>query len=248
LSTALSRPVRVPSLIVIGGGDVGAVAVRQILRACAAERLLVDRVLIVDRNAACAAATLRGLGGPPGSGRPEVLLEVAPWSSWLEEHLGAASPDDHLVPYHWAPHLLLDWLAAEVRRAGGRLARQGTVAPRGMLYEAPTSGGDRALSHAAWMCPPLCIEPELCPHTGGPRHWSLAQELVGVEPRDEVDAAIVFPCLHLTDGVGTVPVALVHAAARRLTSGLARGEQSYVVATASHCHGLAARVVVARSP
>ena len=231
-----------PTVIVIGGGDVGAVAVRQILRACAASRLETERVLIVDRRPDCEARVF--VAGATETA-PEVRLEVAEWSPWLDMHLGASDERDHLVPYHWAPHLLLEWLVAQVRRAGGAASREGPVPPRGLPFEAVTASGDRALSYADWMCPPLCIEPEVCPHTQGPRHWTLAGDL---RRRPEASAGalepLVFPCLHLTDGVGTVPVALVQAAARRLVSGLADGPRSYLVATASHCHGLAARLHV----
>lgn len=232
-----------PTVLVIGGGDVGAVAVRQILRACAALRLQAERVVVVDRRPDCEAGAL--VCHAAGTA-PEVRLEVAEWSPWLDAHLGAASEHDHLVPYHWAPHLLLEWLVVQVRRAGGRASREGLVPTRGLPFEAVTSSGDRALSHADWMCPPLCIEPEVCPHTKGPRDWTLASELARYpDPGARALEPIVFPCLHLTDGVGTVPVALVHAAARRLVSGLDDGPRSYLVATASHCHGLAARLHVA---
>lgn len=230
-------------MIVIGGGGVGAVAVRQILRACAASRLRTSRVVVVDRRDDCAAAALVSLGNVE-TGTPEVRLDVAEWSPWLAANLGHASPDDHLVPYHWAPHLLLQWLVGEVGKAGGTAVREGLVPARGLPFEATTSAGDRALSHADWMCPPLCIEPEVCPHTAGPRHWSLCGELAGPPSRNTTLEPIVFPCLHLTDGVGTVPVALVLQAARRLVSGLHDGPRTYLVATASHCHGLAARLAV----
>jgi hypothetical protein len=228
---------------VIGGGDVGAVAVRQILRACAAGRLQTERVVVIDRRQDCEAqAFVRAASGSA----PEVRLEVAEWSPWLDAHLGAASERDHLVPYHWAPHLLVEWLVAQVRRAGGTAFREGLVPARGLPFEAVTSSGDRALSYADWMCPPLCVEPEICPHTERPRDWTLAGELGRRgQPGSGDLEPIVFPCLHLTDGVGTVPVALIQAAARHLVSGLAEGERSYLVATASHCHGLAARLRVA---
>ena len=132
-----------------------------------------------------------------------------------------------------------------MRRNGGTAFSEGLVPPRGLPFEAVTSQGDRALSHADWMCPPLCIEPEVCPHTAGPRDWSLARELADpVATSPLLQEPIVFPCVHLTDGVGTVPAALVQAAARRLVAGLLDGPRTYLVATASHCHGLAARLRV----
>jgi hypothetical protein len=233
----------VPTVFVIGGGDVGAVAVRQILRACAAGRLATERVVVIDRRPDCQA---QGFVRSRAARSPEVRLEVAEWSPWLDAHLAAASDQDHLVPYHWAPHIFLEWLVAQVRRVGGTAFREGLVPARGLPFEAVTSSGDRALSYADWMCPPLCIEPEICPHTQGPRDWTLAGELARRAGPGAVDLEpIVFPCFHLTDGVGTVPVGVLQAAASRVVEGLADGPRSYLVATASHCHGLGARLRVA---
>ena len=86
-----------PSVIVIGGGEVGAGQVRQLLRAVAAGRLQTDRILVVDRDAACRARAFDD---------PRVQVETAEWSQWLDRNLSASGAGDHLVPYHWAPHLL----------------------------------------------------------------------------------------------------------------------------------------------
>ena len=46
---------RAPTLVVIGGGDVGERYVRQLLRALAAGRLETERIVVVDRDPECAA-------------------------------------------------------------------------------------------------------------------------------------------------------------------------------------------------
>lgn len=225
--------IRVPAFIVISGGEAGAFYVRQLRRAVAAGRLDTDRIVVVDRDPACRARA-------EATGDPRVQLEIADWADWLAAHLGEASPEDHLVPYHWAPHLLLGWLEGELRCAGAVTSRGGPVAPRGLPFEATTAAGDRALSYASWTCPPTCIEPAVCPHTCGPRDWSLAADLeAGGSPMP-----VVFRCLHLLHGVGTVPVGDILAARDRLRAGLTRGWQGYLVATSSHCHALATRLGV----
>src|SRR5688572_25433242 len=95
---------RVPGFIVIGGGEVGAGYVRQLLRAAVAGRLETDRIVVVDRDPACAASR---------HADPRVRIEAADWSQWLDVHLEKAGADDHFVPYHWAPHLLLTWLRGQ---------------------------------------------------------------------------------------------------------------------------------------
>jgi hypothetical protein len=208
----------------------GATYVRQLLRAAAAGRLETDRIVVVDRDPACAAARCDDA---------RVRIEAADWSEWLDAHLDGAGPDDHLVPYHWAPHLLLTWLEGQAARAGARTALRRGLPPRGLPYEGTTAAGDRALSYASWVCPPTCIEPALCPHTRGAKDWSLAADLEAPRDGDAVDGRIVFRCLHLVYGVGTIPVADIIAARDRMIAGLKRGPRSYLVATSSHCHALA---------
>jgi hypothetical protein len=225
----------VPRFIVIGGGEAGVFYVRQLLRASAAARLRTDRIVVVDRDAGCAAATLDD---------PRVCLEVADWPAWLDAHLGGADPADHVVPYHWAPHLLLGWLQREVARHGGRSGRGPALLPRGLPMERDTAAGDRALSYADWICPVTCIEPALCPHTRGPKDWSLAADLEQPAPGQRFTGHVVFKCLHLVWGVGTIRVGDIHAARDRVLAGMAEGGARYLVATSSHCHALATTLPV----
>ena len=224
-------PLRVPTCVVISGGQAGAFYARQLLRAAAAGRLAVDRILVIDREPDCAARQLAD---------PRLELVVASWDEWLDAHLGALAPADQLVPYHWAPHLLVDWLRREAERAGLMLERAGRLAPMGLPFERDTGGGDRALSYASWPCPPACIEPALCPHTRGPRDWSLAADLAAAPTG--FDGAVVFRSLHLVYGVAAIPVSAIHAA-RELVLAPAATPRRFVVATASHCHGLASTLV-----
>jgi hypothetical protein len=228
----------VPTFVVIGGGAIGAQSVRQLLRARAAGRLTTDRIRVVDRDPECRAAAF---GAP-------VRLEVAEWSTWLEAHLDGLGSDDHLVPYHWAPHLLESWLTAQLARAGARIVRREGPAPRGLPYEGPTSAGGRALSYASWICPPTCIEPALCPHTRGAKSWSLAADLMEPAAADALDGQVVFRCLHLVYGVGTIPVRDIQAARDRLRAALDDRPRRYLVATSSHCHALAGILEVASAP
>ena len=97
------------------------------------------------------------------------------------------------------------------------------------------------MSYAEWLCPPACIEPALCPHTRGPKSWSLAGELAR-SPR-----SFVFPCLHLAYGVGTIPVSAIFGVRDHLVDAVRRGEVGpdapVWISSASHCHGLAAKVI-----
>lgn len=217
--------------MVVGGAEIGAATVRRLLRAAATGRLDTDRIVVVDRDPACLAARLTD---------PRVSFAAADWSDWLDAHLGRLGPRDHFVPYHWAPHLLSEWLLRQVRRAGAIASRGGDIPAHPVPVDRATAGGDRALSYATWICPPTCIEPALCPHTRGPKDWSLAGVLESPPAADGFAARIVFRCLHLVWGVGTVPTSAILDARERLLAGLGQGRRRYLVATSSHCHALAA--------
>jgi hypothetical protein len=229
---------RVPTFVVIGGGAIGAGSARQLLRACDAGRLETDRILVVDRDPGCAA---KALPAP-------VEVVTDDWSHWLAENVAGLGASDHLVPDHWAPHLLRQWLAGELRQRGAAVERADGLRDRPLPFTATTREGDQALSYAAWICPPRCIEPDLCPHTRRPKDWSLADDLTRGAADEAWDAHVVFRCLHLVYGIGTVPVADILAARDLVIRGLARGRQRYLVATSSHCHGLASAIDVRPAP
>ena len=228
--------VHVPGFVVLSGGPIGAAAVRQLLRAVEAGRLVTARIVVVDRDPACEASRFRD---------PRVELAAADWSEWLAAHLDGLGPAAHLVPYHWAPHVLVEWLAGQIRQAGGRAIRGGAVPSVGTPVDRATREGDRALSYATWVCPPTCIEPRLCPHTRGPKDWSLAADLSRPTVVAGVEDRVVFRCLHLVWGVGTVPVREILEARDHVLAGLRGGPRRYVVATSSHCHALATTLEVA---
>lgn len=216
----------VPSFVVIGGGVDGAYYVRQLLRAVAARKLATGRIVVIDRRADCAASKF-------ADSRVEVA--VSEWSDWLDRHLHELPTGSHLVPYHWAPHLLVEWLRRTVEKAGRRADAGGPMPSLGLPFEHETKSGDRALSYATWTCPVTCIEPALCPHTRGPKDWSLARDLSRAPAG--FDGALVFSCLHLVWGVGSIPVDSILEIAHRVVA--APGEHRYSVATSSHCHALA---------
>jgi len=219
--------------VVIGGPEIHAGYVRRIFKAEAAGKFSFDRIVVVDRDPFCPAARLAG---------DRVRLEVASWNHWLGENLSRCHEADQLVPYHWAPHVLLDWLANDLAARGVSLTRTADLGEPPALppVSRETKAGDLALSYAEWLCPPACIEPALCPHTRGAKSWSLATELA------EAPRSFVFPCLHLAYGVGTIPVSTIFEVRDRLGEAFRRGDLDegtpVWVGSASHCHGLAARI------
>ena len=219
--------------MVIGGPEIHAGYVRRLFKAEAAGKITFGRIVVIDRDPSSAVSAMVG---------ERVGLVVATWNDWLFANLQHSRAGDHLVPYHWAPHVLLDWLMADLSRHGLSLTRVSDLSepPARPPVLRETGVSDLAMSYAEWLCPPACIEPALCPHTRGPKWWSLATELV------KAPGSYVFPCLHLAYGVGTIPVSTIFGVRDRLVEALSRGELSAAtpvwISSASHCHGLAARV------
>jgi hypothetical protein len=231
----MAEALHVPTFVVLSGGPIGTASARQLLRASAAGRLRTERIVVIDRDPGCEASSLADA---------RVELAVADWTAWLGAHADEVGREAHLVPYHWAPHVLVDWLAGEVSRARGAARRGGEVPAVGTPVDRATRARDRALSYATWVCPPTCIEPALCPHTRGPKDWSLAGDLSAPTDRARVHEPIVFRCLHLVWGVGTIPMSDILAARDRVVGDIPRGSRRYLVATSSHCHALATMLEV----
>ncbi|GBD10446.1 hypothetical protein HRbin23_00087 [bacterium HR23] len=222
-------------IVVIGGGCYGTYHAGQLLKACRAGRLQA-RVVVVDRNAGCRA--VQKLGGDP-----YFAFICQEWEAFLRPWLWMPPPDAHLVPAPFTPHLAFQWLAWAVQEALGPVA---TITPEPTRLSPPLPfvhhhpNGQTYISYATWLCPVTCIEPALCPHTRGPRDWSLAPTLEAfARAHGEITHCVLFPVRHLAYGIASVPAALFPQARDTLAEGFRRrGYFRALVATVSHCHGV----------
>lgn len=231
-------------IVVIGGGCYGSWYTRQILRAREAGALTVNEVVVVDRNAACQVIVARDAGEFANA---PVTVVTSTWTDYLTEWLQAAaqSLQGHaLVPSPLMPHLLLEWLVARAQaRNGNRHVRVEPLdrAPR-IPWERAAPDGRHYVSFAEWMCPINCVEPVLCPATGGPRSWSMPFAL-----RAYVDAErtrpnglkgpVIFHCVHRTHGVGMIDAAQIAEADVQVAKWSLTEPARVLVGTVSHCHG-----------
>ena len=236
-------------IIVVGGGCYGSYYVRQLGRAQRAAAADWDELIVVDRDPRCAIGTR-----PPDGLPPRTTLVVAEWQRYFDDYLAAAVGDparrhDAIVPSPLMPHLMADWLAARARaRWPGRPVRTEPLpeAPA-VPWQRAGEDGTHYVSFAEWMCPINCIEPAKCPHTRGPRTWSLPVAVREyVRAQDERGRALeplVFHCTHRTHGVGMIDVADVVDADAAIASEGMHGA-SFLIGTVSHCHGALRRLVV----
>lgn len=232
------------TVVVVGGGCYGAYYVRQLRRAVARQALVVGRLVVVDRDPACAVAAQRD---DPASGLGAELVH-ATWDEFFDAFLRTAGPADAIVPSPLMPHLFLHWLArnAVARQPGRQVELLPPAAVRGIPWQ---RADDRAryVSFAEWMCPVNCIEPAICPHTRSERTWSLPVALRRAPsrppghppdpPAADWDAAAMLHCTHRAYGVGMIDAADVLAADALVAGAAAHGPVRVLVGSVSHCHG-----------
>jgi hypothetical protein len=227
---------RYGTIVVVGGGCYGAYYVRQLRRAAERAALKFDRLVVVDRDPACAVSR------EPGA---DVQLRALEWrdffAGWLADE---AIEGDAIVPSPLMPHLLFQWLEHRAREQWpARRVEVRTPSPiAGVPWQRVGSDGTRYVSFAEWTCPVNCIEPRTCPHTRGERTWSLPPSLTAHlqaarAAGEPLDGPAIFHCTHRAYGVGMIDVADVLGAARALSEAAVRGPANLLVGTVSHCHG-----------
>ncbi len=239
-------------IVVVGGGCYGGYYVRQLRRAVAAGAVRCARIVVVDRDAACPVAARRTAEDPL------VDVEIAEWRAYLSRVLGAPAEEgglgdaDAIVPSPLMPHLLRDWLIDSARRRWPTrdVRVEPLIDPPDVPWQRQAPDGTHYVSFATWTCPINCIEPERCPHTRGPRDWSLAPTLRRYAERAgrgmPQPGPYLFRCTHRAYGVGMIDVREILAAEAALAvAGTDGTPLDVIVGTVSHCHGAVSRIVVA---
>src|SRR5690242_20468803 len=242
---------RLGTVVVVGGGCYGSYYLRQLRRARQAQALEWSELIVVDRDAHCAATRA------PEDELPPFHLERCEWEEFFPRFLGAAAMEparhaqDAIVPSPLMPHLMAGWLLSRARERWPQ--REVHVAPLDAAPVVPwqraAADGTHYVSFADWMCPINCIEPPRCPHTRGERSWSLPPHLAAFVNDERaagrpMDGPYVFHCSHRAYGVGMLDVADVLAADRAIAARGESGPANFLVGTASHCHGALQRIVV----
>jgi hypothetical protein len=235
------------TVIVVGGGCYGSYYVRQLHRAARADVIRADRVVVVDRDARCAAART-----PEEPSPLRVELVVREWKEFFEDYLlnAAARPDaaasDAIVPSPLMPHLMGEWLVTRAREAfADRVSTAPFDAVPAVPWERAGTDGSHYVSFATWMCPVNCVEPRICPHTKDVRDWSMPEHIAAYAARRPATESAVLFCRHRAYGVGMFDTSEVVEADRRVRSAGLRGSAEVIVGTVSHCHGALTRLVIA---
>lgn len=237
-------------VVIVGGGCYGSYYIRQLLRAIDAGAVEARELLVVDRDAECAVA--RDLAAKPSI----VRVDQRDWRTFFGEYLSNAANDpssaehDAIVPSPLMPHLMAEWLVERAKRRwpDRDVATSALDGTPDVPWSRAGTDGTHYVSFATWTCPINCIEPRTCPHTRGPRSWSLpvAVEEFARKSRDAggaMRAAVLF-CRHRAYGVGMFDTAEVIAADALIGSSAATSGAEFVIGTVSHCHGALTRLVI----
>ncbi|HET9383687.1 MAG TPA: hypothetical protein VFO67_00970 [Gemmatimonadales bacterium] len=224
--------------MIVGGGCYGTFYASQLAKAKARGKTDYRAVIVVDRHADCQAR--RELGEAP-----DRAFVVSDWTDFFDQFLAVGPSgrpaDDYIVPSPHMPHLMFEWV---LKQARGRWPERAVSVERvpGTVptpYDRPSGTADatRYVSWADWICPTHCIEPALCPATGGPRTWEMADTVRDLAARIGATGPALFVCKHQVFGVGMFAAEAVRAGDRLVADAGARGSAEILVGTISSCHG-----------
>ncbi len=238
------------TIVIVGGGCYGSYYLRQLSRAGAAGAVAWERLVVVDRDPNCRVVAEHSQVANQWPRLPPHEVVVAEWKEFFRNYLdreaiaGTQADRDAIVPSPLMPHLMYDWLLdrAERRWPGRRVGRGRLDVAPDVPWSRAGEDGTQYVSFAEWMCPINCIEPARCPHTRGPRSWSMPTA-VDAFVRDRTAAGhplhgpCVFHCTHRAYGVGMIDTRDVLAADRLIDAAGTEGPADVLIGTASHCHG-----------
>jgi hypothetical protein len=122
-------------------------------------------------------------------------------------------------------------------RSGDRVAMRPFDRAPDVPWERAGADGTHYVSFATWMCPVNCVEPRICPHTKGPRDWSMPDALA----KTGADVAVLH-CVHRAYGVGMFDTLDVVSADDQIRRAAERGSGEVIIGTVSHCHGALTRL------
>ena len=246
---------RFDRVIVVGGGCYGRYYVRQLQRAARAGVINAEKLVVVDRDARCAVA-VEAMTGDHEPWPLAVEIREEEWREFFSRYLTVASQrrsigdGDAIVPSPLMPHLMAEWLVGRARERWPtrEVATGGLERAPDLPWERPGPDATHYVSFANWTCPINCVEPRTCPHTRGPRNWSLPEWLPtfarSTAPRDSRRAVVALHCRHRAYGVGMFDTAEVIAGDDAIVALGEGGGGEALIGTLSHCHGAVTRLVI----
>lgn len=200
---------------IIGAGRFGQIAVERITR-----HIAHATIIVVDKNH----ATIDGDG----------ITIREDGIEWLNAMFDRDSPVDMIVPAI-PVHVASDWLKLNLKNSYDITPVR---IPESWLSRMPHSlrgkTGQVFVSHADFICPDNCPEPEkICTHTGKPRPPDMFRLLEKLEANDALP--IVIRSYQLLPGVGGIYPTDLWSALDTVRNNC---QKTLMIATACRCHGV----------
>lgn len=157
-------------------------------------------------------------------------------------------PADIVVPDHTAKHVMLQAALHLIQKQFPKIKTN--LSPLITNLQTPflhKSENDAisAVSHATWVCPADCDEPEICPHTKSTRTWDLDRELPTAFSEESKTLFLQFPCSALVYEIAQIPMTTIITNFSRLAYEAQNHNLTAVVlATNSHCHGIIGKISI----
>lgn len=210
------NPTRPTRFWIIGAGRFGQIAVERITRHMPGVSLT-----IVDKQP----FTIHG---------PGITTISQDGIQWLYTMLDRDAPVDMIIPAI-PVHVVSEWLKLNIQKM---FVIQPIKIPGLWLSRMPHAlrgkTGQAYVSHADFICPDNCPEPEkICTHTGKPRPLDLFRLLGNIDFDDVLP--IVIRSHQLLPGVGGIYPADLRAA---LDTACKNSDRPLMIATACRCHGV----------
>ena len=211
-----NRPIRLTRFWIIGAGRFGQMAAERITR-----QIGEARIVVVDKQ-------------PHAMNGSGITLIRDDGVQWLRDNLNRGAPVDMIIPAI-PVHVASAWLKLKIKKL---YDIQTIDIPDAWLSKMPNAlpgaTGHAFVSHADFLCPDDCPEPEkVCTHTGKPRPMDLFR-LMGRLDNDNV-LPIVIRSHQLLPGVGGIyPIDLMSA----VDTACKNIHRPLMIVTACRCHGV----------
>lgn len=211
------KPIKPTRFWIIGAGRFGKIAVERITRHIPGASLTV-----VDKQ-------------PAMTGGTHISVICEDGIQWLSAMLDGKAPVDMIVPAI-PVHVVSEWLKLNIQNTFDIYPIH---IPDSWLSQMPNAirgnAGLAYVSHADFICPDNCPEPEkICTHTGQPRPMDLFRLLGNLEFDDVLP--MVIRSYQLLPGVGGIYPGDLMALADIVRK---NGSRRLMIATACRCHGVA---------
>lgn len=154
---------------------------------------------------------------------------------------------DQIVPSHDAPHVLAQVFKSLMENCGYECVLTDLPGKVGTPFDADLKAGLKAVSYSVGKCPLSCREEGICELSGEKRVWDIGKMVDEYAKKSRFEAAL-FPCLHLTGGVSTVPMKIIAEEWKKVKKILKKNPEKtkILIATHSRCHGIIALLSVHR--